>query len=114
MIPIDVIESTANELMAKAAIEIPDDYLTGLKKAADSEDGDLSSYVLRAMLDNYVAAKEDDGATGRGGEEPTNDGLGGLGSFLDASVSTSELADQRIEDYPVWWTRPSPAARTAT
>ena len=59
MIPIDVIESTANELMAKAAIEIPDDYLTGLKKAADSEDGDLSSYVLRAMLDNYVAAKED-------------------------------------------------------
>ena len=59
MIPIDVIESTANELMAKAAIEIPDDYLTGLKKAADSEDGDLSSYVLQAMLDNYVAAKED-------------------------------------------------------
>ncbi len=59
MIPIDVIETTANHLMAKAAIEIPDDYLSGLKTAADSEDGDLSSYVLRAMLDNYVAAKED-------------------------------------------------------
>ena len=59
MIPKDVIESTANELMAKAAIEIPDDYLTGLKKAADSEDGDLSSFVLHAMLENYDAAKED-------------------------------------------------------
>ena len=35
MIPIDIIESTANELMAKAAIEIPDDYLTGLKAAAE-------------------------------------------------------------------------------
>ena len=50
MIPIDVIESTASELMAKAAIEIPDDYLTGLEKAADSEDGDLSSYVLQLSL----------------------------------------------------------------
>ena len=36
MIPIDVIESTANDLMAKAAIEIPEDYLTGLKKAAET------------------------------------------------------------------------------
>ena len=57
MIPIDAIESTANELMAKAAIEIPEDYLTGLKKAAETEDGDLSSYVLHAMLENYTAAK---------------------------------------------------------
>ena len=59
MIPIDIIESTANELMAQAAIEIPEDYLTGLKAAADSEDGDLSSFVLHAMLENYDAAKED-------------------------------------------------------
>jgi L(+)-tartrate dehydratase alpha subunit len=59
MIPIDIIESTANDLMAKAAIEIPDDYLTGLKAAAESEDGDLSSFVLHAMLENYDAAKED-------------------------------------------------------
>ena len=51
MIPIDIIESTANDLMAKAAIEIPDDYLTGLKAAAESEDGDLSSFVLHAMLE---------------------------------------------------------------
>jgi L(+)-tartrate dehydratase alpha subunit len=59
MIPIDVIEQTANTLMDKAAIEIPDDYLTGLKAAADTEDGDLSSFVLQAMLENYEAAKQD-------------------------------------------------------
>nr|WP_256449525.1 fumarate hydratase [Paracoccus sp. Z118] len=46
-------------MMAKAAIEIPDDYLTGLKNAASTEDGDLSSFVLQAMLENYEAAKQD-------------------------------------------------------
>ena len=59
MIPMSVVKKTARELMDKAAIEIPDDYLTGLKKAADNEDGDLSSFVLHAMLENYEAAKED-------------------------------------------------------
>jgi len=59
MIPIDAIQKTAEILMAKAAIEIPDDYLSGLKAAADVEDGDLSSFVLQAMLENYEAAKED-------------------------------------------------------
>jgi L(+)-tartrate dehydratase alpha subunit len=59
MIPIDVIEATATTLMEKAAIEIPDDYLAGLEAAAETEDGDLSSFVLQAMLENYQAAKED-------------------------------------------------------
>ncbi|MGR3461844.1 MAG: fumarate hydratase [Roseovarius sp.] len=59
MIPIDLIESTAGTLMDKAAIDIPDDYLTGLQHAAETEDGDLSSFVLQAMLENYKAAKED-------------------------------------------------------
>ena len=59
MIPINLIQSTAETLMNKAAIEIPEDYLTGLKQAAETEDGDLSSFVLQAMLDNYEAAKED-------------------------------------------------------
>ena len=59
MIPIDSIHSTALTLMDKAAIEIPEDYLDGLKHAADVEDGDLSSFVLQAMLENYEAAKED-------------------------------------------------------
>lgn len=59
MIAIDLIQKTAETLMDKAAIEIPDDYLSGLKKAAAEEDGDLSSFVLQAMLENYEAAKED-------------------------------------------------------
>ena len=59
MIPIQPIQKTAETLMDKAAIEIPEDYLDGLKKASETEDGDLSSFVLKAMLDNYEAAKED-------------------------------------------------------
>ena len=59
MIPLSLVRSTAADLMAKAAIEIPEDYLEGLKAAAKTEDGDLSSFVLQAMLDNYEAAKED-------------------------------------------------------
>ena len=59
MIPIDQIQTTAETLMDKAAIEIPQDYLDGLKAAAETEDGDLSSFVLQAMLENYDAAKED-------------------------------------------------------
>lgn len=59
MIPISLIQSTAETLMDKAAIEIPEDYLAGLKKAAAREEGDLSSFVLKAMLENYKAARED-------------------------------------------------------
>ena len=59
MIPISALERTAYELMAKAAIEIPDDYLAGLRRCADTEKGDLSSFVIQAMLENYEAAKED-------------------------------------------------------
>ena len=59
MIAIDLVQSTAETLMKKAAIEIPDDYLIGLKAAAAEEDGDLSSFVLDAMLENYEAARED-------------------------------------------------------
>ena len=59
MIPIDVVESTATTLMEKAAIEIPEDYLQGVKAAAEAEDGDLLLFVLQAMLENYEVAKED-------------------------------------------------------
>lgn len=59
MIPIQLIQETAEALMDKAAIEIPQDYLDGLRAATDSEDGDLSSFVLKAMLENYEVAKED-------------------------------------------------------
>jgi len=59
MISIELIQETAETLMGKAAIEIPQDYLDGLEVAAETEDGDLSSFVLKAMLENYEAAKED-------------------------------------------------------
>jgi L(+)-tartrate dehydratase alpha subunit len=59
MIDPALIQETGEELMAKAGIEIPDDYLTGVKAMADKEEGELSAFVLRAMLDNYEAAKQD-------------------------------------------------------
>ena len=59
MIPITSLQKTAETLMAKAAIEIPDDYLGGLRACANTEKGDLSAFVIQAMLENYEAAKED-------------------------------------------------------
>src|ERR1700704_3824153 len=59
MIPIAAVQRTAESLMAKAAIEIPDAYLAGLRRAADTEKGDLSAFVIKAMLENYEAAKHD-------------------------------------------------------
>ena len=59
MIPIEIIHATALTLMNKAAIDIPDDYLQGLERIAEAEDGELSSFVLQTMLENYQAAKED-------------------------------------------------------
>ena len=59
MISLSSIQRTAEELMAKAAIEIPEDYLEGLRRCADTEKGDLSAFVIKAMLENYEAAKED-------------------------------------------------------
>jgi L(+)-tartrate dehydratase alpha subunit len=59
MTPISTLQTTAEALMAKAAIEIPDDYLGGLRQCANTEKGDLSAFVIQAMLENYEAAKED-------------------------------------------------------
>ena len=59
MISAAIIEDTACHLMAKAGIEIPDDYLAGIKRMAAREEGDLSAFVLQAMLENWEAAKAD-------------------------------------------------------
>lgn len=53
------IEEAAYEIMKRAAIDIPDDYLSGIETMANTESGDLSAFVLSAMLDNYRAASED-------------------------------------------------------
>ena len=52
MILLETIQETAMTLMDKAAIDIPEDYLSGLKRTAEVEDCDLSSFVLKAMLVN--------------------------------------------------------------
>src|SRR5690606_29345104 len=55
----DLLEQAAHTVMARAGIEIPDDYLGGIQEMAKSERGDLSAFVLRAMLENWEAAKAD-------------------------------------------------------
>ena len=59
MIATATIEQAAYDLMFKAGIEIPEDYLQGIKAMAAKEEGDLSAFVLRAMLDNWEVAKAD-------------------------------------------------------
>ena len=59
MIKNSAIEAAAYEIMSRAAIEIPEDYKTGLRGMLEAEKGELSHFVLEAMLDNYDAAEED-------------------------------------------------------
>jgi len=59
LISLDLIESTANELMRKAAVEIPRDYLTALQQITTEEEAGLSCFVLETMLENYEAAETD-------------------------------------------------------
>ncbi len=59
MIENATIETAAYEIMTQAAIDIPQDYLTGIKGMIDLEKGDLSSFVLKSMVDNWEAATED-------------------------------------------------------
>lgn len=111
------IYQTALSLMEKAAIEIPDDYLTGLKKAATIEDGDLSSFVLQAMLENYEAAKQDRramcGDTGCprwyvkiGNEAKIEHGPVGLESLLRRATAqaTADIPLRPNRVHPLWRT----------
>ncbi len=59
MISPDTIEEAAYEIMCRAAIDIPEDYEAGIRSMIDIESGDLSAFVLEAMLENYQAARED-------------------------------------------------------
>ncbi len=59
MISAERIEEAAYGAMFRAGIEIPEDYETGLREIAKSETGDLSAFVIEAMLENYDAARED-------------------------------------------------------
>ncbi|RLA10318.1 MAG: fumarate hydratase, partial [Gammaproteobacteria bacterium] len=59
MISDSQIEQAAWQIMAKAAIDIPDDYRRGIEDMAKWEKGDLSCFVLKTMMDNWDAASED-------------------------------------------------------
>lgn len=59
MITAQRIEDAAYDIMTRAGIEIPPDYEAGLRKLAKTETGDLSGFVIAAMLENYDAARQD-------------------------------------------------------
>ena len=55
-IAIKLIEDTARELMARAAIDIPPDYREGIRQARDLERSKLPRFVLTEMLENWNIA----------------------------------------------------------
>ncbi len=52
-------ETSALQLMKNAAIDIPEDYRSGIKNMADTETGNLSCFVLKTMMENWDAASTD-------------------------------------------------------
>jgi len=59
MIANETIEQASLEIMRRAAIDIPQDYLTGIKASAEKETEALSGFVIKSMVANYEAATED-------------------------------------------------------
>ena len=55
-IPVKLVEDTARELMARAAIDIPEDYREGVRLARDREGNRLARFVLEQMLGNWEIA----------------------------------------------------------
>ena len=53
------IEAAGLEIMKKAAIEIPRDYLDGIKAMQATEKNELSRFVLEAMVENWQVAEAD-------------------------------------------------------
>lgn len=59
MIPYTSIEEAAFSIMCKAAIEIPQDYRHSIISMAETEQNELSCFVLKTMIENYTAAETD-------------------------------------------------------
>lgn len=59
MIAAQAIEEAGLELMRRAAIDIPDDFRTGIVELLASEKNELSRFVLEAQIENWQAASED-------------------------------------------------------
>src|SRR3546814_857590 len=47
------------EIILRAAIDIPDDYRSGIRKMCEQEEEELSKFVLLSMLENWDAAEKD-------------------------------------------------------
>ncbi len=58
-IPLKLVEETARELMARAAIDIPPDFREAILRARDLERDKLGRFILTEMLDNWRIATED-------------------------------------------------------
>jgi len=58
-IPAKLIEDTARELTARAAIDIPPDYRDGVRRARDREQHRIARFVLDEMLANWDIATAD-------------------------------------------------------
>jgi L(+)-tartrate dehydratase alpha subunit len=58
-IPVKLIEDTARELTARAAIDIPPDFREGVRRARDAEGSRLARFVLTEMLANWDLATAD-------------------------------------------------------
>jgi L(+)-tartrate dehydratase alpha subunit len=58
-IPAKLVEDTARELMARAAIDIPADYRDGVRLARDRESNKLARFVLTEMDRNWDIATGD-------------------------------------------------------
>lgn len=58
-IALNVVEATADELMRRAAIDIPDDVREGIRRMAAAETEELSRFVLEAMVENWAVAEAD-------------------------------------------------------
>ena len=116
MISHDTIEEAAYAIMAKAAIDIPEDYFNGIKAMIDVEKGDLSTFVLKAMVDNYEAATEDRrpmcADTGlpryyvKGGDDAPVKGFTGIEAALRKATAraTHEVPLRPNRVHPLWRT----------
>ncbi len=54
-----LVEDTARELMARAAIDIPGDYREGVRLAKEREGNRIARFVLEQMLENWDIATAD-------------------------------------------------------
>ena len=117
MISTENIETAGYEIMKKAAIDIPDDYLNGIKATQKQEQNTLSGYVIKTMIDNYDAATEDrrpmcaDTGLPRyyvkiGDQAPLNGGFTGIERALRSATAraTTDVPLRPNRVHPLWRT----------